>query len=144
MTLLSFESVPPAERPIPNVNWFFVRSGLRLISFESNVLLSAPVTPVPPSRIPQPPPVLPSSKVGFVITLFLMMWLSLSASPSAVIRLTGGAGSREGKAAVVTPGGERGTGRTGAPGRRGGRGRAPRLGTPVGMGGAARPPRGVT
>src|SRR2546426_11627647 len=92
MTLLSFESVPPPERPIPNVNWFFVRSGLRLISFESNVLLSAPVTPVPPSRIPQPPPVLPSSKVGFVITLFLMMWLSLSASPSAVIRLIGGGG----------------------------------------------------
>ena len=31
-TLPSFESAPPPLNPIPNVNWFFVRSGLRLIS----------------------------------------------------------------------------------------------------------------
>src|SRR2546428_12554097 len=127
MTLLSFESVPPPERPIPNVNWFFVRSGLRLISFESNVLLSAPVTPVPPSRIPQPPPVLPSSKVGFVITLFLMMWLSLSASPSAGVRVVGGGGGAGGEGAVPGPAG--GGGARGHPAPRG-----------AGRGGRERPP----
>jgi len=43
-TLPSFESAPPPLNPIPNVNWFFVGSGLRLISLPVIMLLSAPTT----------------------------------------------------------------------------------------------------
>src|SRR5437773_7046736 len=159
MTLLSFEPAPPPESPIPNVNSFFVRSGLRLISLPVIVLLSAPLTIVPPSRMPQPPPAGPqvpppvqtpsevhgvpsfvppplqtsSLNVGFLMTLFLRVWFLLSASPSAVIRLIGGSVSRMVKPSIVMPEAERVTSCTGPPGQLVGRQWPPGVRTPLVM-----------